>query len=79
MSTRLCRFRSERHEKSELSFDQCVYMPNNCYHFRREKNPVERKKMGSKSKHAKKFSGKKAKGAVGNRKPKAGGAGRKRR
>lgn len=35
--------------------------------------------MGSKSKHAKKFSGKKAKGAVGNRKPKAGGTGRKRR
>lgn len=48
--------------------------------FRREKNPVEKKKKGSKSKHAKKFSIKKPKaGAVGNRKPKAGGTGRKRR
>lgn len=49
------------------------------YISRREQNPIEKKKMGSKSKHAKKFSGKKAKGAMGNRKPKTGGAGRKRR
>lgn len=46
---------------------------------RRERNPVEKKKKGSKSKHAKKFSSKKPKGAMGTKKPKKGGAGRKRR
>lgn len=40
---------------------------------------MEKKKGGSKSKHAKKFTGKNKKTAMGNRKPKAGGAGRKRR
>lgn len=43
---------------------------------------MEKKKKGSKSKHAKKFSSKKpgkGKGSVGNKKPKVGGAGRKRR
>lgn len=65
-----------------MSCDSCSFITSaNRYllNFRRENNPVERKKKGSKSKHAKKFSSKKPKGAVGNRKPKKGGAGRKRR
>lgn len=55
--------------------------PQSCFffNFRREQNPVEKKKQGSKSKHVKKFSSKKPKGVVGNKKPKKGGMGRKRR
>lgn len=47
------------------------------YHCSREKNPVERKKTGSKSKHAKKF-GKKPKSGMGKKGARMP-AGRKRR
>lgn len=86
MSIKLYRSRNVKQEKSKFSFSydlNCEGKEQNVNDFfqihRREQNPVERKKPGSKSKHAKKFSSKKPKGSMGNRKPKSGGTGRKRR
>jgi len=66
-------------KRPRIDVDKAVQIQKREAREEREKNPVEKKKGGSKSKHAKKFSSKKPKGAMGNRKPKKGGAGRKRR
>jgi len=66
-------------KRPKIDVDKAVQIQKREAREEREKNPVERKKKGSKSKHAKKFSGKKPKGGMGVKKPKKGGAGRKRR
>ncbi|CRK95634.1 CLUMA_CG009092, isoform A [Clunio marinus] len=66
-------------KRPKIDVDKAVQIQKREAREEREKNPIEKKRTGSKSKHAKKFSSKKPKGAMGNRKPKKGGAGRKRR
>lgn len=67
-------------KRPKIDVDKAVQIQKREAREEREKNPVEKKKKGSKSKHVKKFAGKKAKGGVGAKKPKkGGGGGRKRR
>ena len=78
-----CKYRNVKQEKSKYLkeiINLVHQLMSHClFIYRRELNPPEQRKKGSKSKHVGKFSNKKPKGGQGKRNPKQTSVGRKRR